>query len=565
MWRKNMNRVAKRIFGLTPEMMAFYSKTLGVEFPWNKYAQMTARDYVSGAMENTTATLHSSTLQQNARELTDGNRAEQTVAHELFHQWFGDLVTAESWSNITLNESFARFGEIIWLTYKHGKEAGDALVYDQMKQYLSDTAFANKDLVRFYYEKREDVFDFVSYNKGGLILNMLKNYLGDSAFYKSLNLYLTTNQFKSAEAQNLRLAFEEVTGQDLNWYWNQWYYGSGHPVFDISYAYDDAAGHATVIVKQTQQTGKIFRIPLAIDVYEGDVKTRHKVWIQNAADTFVFSYKKRPSLINVDGDKIVVCEKHDDKSLENYIFQYQHAGLYTDKVEAILYCAKHPDYTEARTLLLTALADPFYKVRQAALDALGYKADNALSYLEPVLEKMAAGDSNKIVRSHAIQFLGSFKNEKYKPLFLKATTDSSYSVAGRGLEALALIDSVSALETARKLVKEQPRGRLTIAIQTVLADDGNEGDAVLLFDNYESMEMASKTLTSVAYIKYLVKVKDNAQVKKAVDQIVAFREKNKRNSRVVHANIDKALKELADQKAAEGLTEQADYIRGQIK
>ncbi len=559
---KEYESMAKRIFGLTPEMMAFYSKTLGVEFPWNKYAQMTARDYVSGAMENTTATLHSSTLQQNARELTDGNRAELTVAHELFHQWFGDLVTAESWSNITVNESFARFGEIMWTTYKHGPEAGNALVYDQMKLYLSDTAAASRDLVRFYYAQREDVFDFVSYNKGGLILNMLRNYLGDSAFYQSLHLYLTTNQFKSAEAQDLRLAFEAVTGQDLNWYWNEWYYGSGHPVFDISYAYDDAAGRASVIVKQTQQTGKIFRIPLAIDVYEGNAKTRHMVWIQNAADTFVFSYKNRPSLINVDGDKIIVCEKHDNKTLENFIFQYKHAGLYTDKVEAVLYCAKNSDFTEARELLLTALADPFYKVRQVALDALGYKADNAVSWLEPVLEKMAAGDSNKIVRSSAIRFIGGFKNEKYKSLFLKAVSDSSYSVAGRGLEALALIDSVSALEIARKLAQEQPKGRLSIAVQTELAEDGNESDAALLYDNYESMEMAYKTLTSVVYIKYLVKVKDNAQVKKAIDQIITFREKNRRNMKMVRSNIDKALQELADQKAAAGLTEQADYIRG---
>ena len=278
----------------------------------------------------------------------------------------------------------------------------------------------------------------------------------------------------------------------------------------------------------------------------------------------MFSYKKRPSLINVDGDKIVVCEKHDNKSLENFIFQYEHAGLYADKVEAVLYCAKHQDDADARKLLLTALADPYHKVRQATLDALGYKADTALSYLEPVLENMAAGDSSKIVRSNAIRFLGSFKNEKYKPLFLKATTDSSYSVAGRALEALALVDSASALETARKLVKEQPRGRLSIAIQTVLADDGNESDAALLFDNYESMETASKTLTSAIYIKYLAKVKDDGQVRKGVDQIVAFREKNRRKSGQVRSNIDKTLKELANQKAAEGLTEQAAYIRGQI-
>jgi len=196
---------------------------------------------------------------------------------------------------------------------------------------------------------------------------------------------------------------------------------------------------------------------------------------------------------------------------------------------------------------------------------LGYKADNAIGYLEPVLEKMAAGDSNKIVRSNAIQFLGNFKNEKYKSLFLKATGDSSYSVAGRGLEALALIDSVSALETARKLVKEDPRGRLSIAIQNVLADDGNETDASLLYDNYERMETSSKTITSVAYIKYLSKVKDIELVKKAVDQIVAFREKNRRNSKQVRSSIDKAFKEVADQKTAEGLMEQAAYIRGEIR
>src|SRR6476646_11091052 len=106
--------VARKIFGLTPEMMGFYSRILGVEYPWVKYSQITGRDYVSGAMENTTATLHQESAQQNARELVDGNSWEVDIAHELFHQWFGDLVTAESWSNLTLNESFANYSETLW-------------------------------------------------------------------------------------------------------------------------------------------------------------------------------------------------------------------------------------------------------------------------------------------------------------------------------------------------------------------------------------------------------------------------------------------------------------------
>ncbi|HRA12574.1 MAG TPA: M1 family metallopeptidase, partial [Chitinophagaceae bacterium] len=223
--------VAKKIFGNTPEMMTFFSKITGVDFPWIKYSQITGRDYVAGAMENTTATIHQESAQQDARELVDGNDWEGTIAHELFHQWFGDYVTTESWSNLTLNESFADYSETLWNEYKYGKDAGDATNYQGMQGYLMSGS-DKKDLVRFHYKDKEDMFDAVSYNKGGRILHMLRNHVGDSAFFKSINNYLTTNKFKSAEAHQLRLAFEEVSGRDLNWYFNQWYFGSGNPTVD---------------------------------------------------------------------------------------------------------------------------------------------------------------------------------------------------------------------------------------------------------------------------------------------------------------------------------------------
>jgi aminopeptidase N len=352
--------VARRIFGLTPEMMAFYARILGVDYPWVKYSQMTARDYVSGAMENTTSTLHTDALQQDARQLTDGNKYEDYICHELFHQWFGDLVTTESWSNLTLNESFANFSETLWFEHKHGKDAGDATNYHDIEKYLADPKNPSKYLVRFYYKDREDMFDMVTYSKGGRILNMLKNYVGDSAFFKALNLYLVNFKFKNAEAQNLRLAFEQITGEDLNWYWNQWYYGSGHPVFDITYSYDDAKKMAKVVINQVQNTGKIFRIPMAIDVYESGSKTRHKVWLENESDSFYFSYNKKPDLIDVDGDKIILCQKQDHKTLENFIFQYKHAGLYMDRREAIEYCAEHQEDPIALALLKLSLKDPYF-------------------------------------------------------------------------------------------------------------------------------------------------------------------------------------------------------------
>src|SRR6476469_8525478 len=128
--------VARKIFGNTPEMIAFYSRITGVDYPWAKYAQIVGRDYVSGAMENTTATLHQESAQQDARELVDGNSWEVDIAHELFHQWFGDLVTAGSWSNLTLNESFANYSETLWNNYKYGKDAGDEQNFNDMQGYL---------------------------------------------------------------------------------------------------------------------------------------------------------------------------------------------------------------------------------------------------------------------------------------------------------------------------------------------------------------------------------------------------------------------------------------------
>ena len=168
---------AKDIFGMTPELIEFYSKTLGVDYPWDKYAQIVVRDYVSGAMENTSATLHGDYVQGTPRELADAyyNDGRSTIAHELFHQWFGDYVTAESWSNLTVNESFADFSETLWAEHKYGQDAGDAHSYQDMLNYMRGPGNASKNLVRFYYNDKEDVFDAVTYQKGGTILNMLRN------------------------------------------------------------------------------------------------------------------------------------------------------------------------------------------------------------------------------------------------------------------------------------------------------------------------------------------------------------------------------------------------------
>ena len=517
--------VAKKIFGHTPEMMAFFGKVTGIEYPWVKYAQIVGRDYVSGAMENTTATLHQESAQQDARELVDGNRWEDVIAHELFHHWFGDYVTTESWSNLTLNESFADYSETLWNEYKYGKDAGAAASYSAMEGYLANPENASKNLVRFHYHDKEDMFDAVSYQKGGRILHMLRNYLGDSAFFKSLNKYLTENRFKAAEAHQLRLAFEEISGKDLNWFFNQWYFGSGHPKLEITYNYNDAAGTATVYVKQNQDGDKVFQLPMAIDVYEGGKKTRYQVMVKNNIDSFQFSYKKRPDLINVDADKVLLAEKKDNKTLEQFAYQYKHAGNYLDRREAIEFAAEQQGNAVAQSILMQAMKDPYHGLRSLALQSLDLKNSTIKTSAEKTIAELAAKDPKSTVRARAIEILASYDNDAYTTIFKAGLNDSSYSVAGASLSAIMERDNTAAVEAAKKMLTQPIKGSLVPAITNVAAKNNLAEATAPINEAFGKMPLSQEKLELLGpFAKLLASSTDAGQVKTGVSHIVKFRE-----------------------------------------
>ena len=548
---------AKKIFGETPAMIGFFEKITGVPYPWPKYDQIVGRDYVSGAMENTTATLHQEGAYQNSRQLVDGNVWEDVIAHELFHQWFGDLVTTESWSNITVNESLADYGETLWDTYRHGKDAGDEHNEENRENYMANPADASKNLVRFYYKDKEDVFDGVSYPKGGAILHMLHNYVGDSAFFKSLNLYLTTNKFKSAEAQQLRLAFEEVTGQDLNWFWNQWYYGSGQPELTINYDYSNSK--ARVII---EQTGKIFKLPLAIDVYNGGAtKKRYKVWAGNKSDTFYFASDQKPSLINVDADKVLLAKKTDNKSAEEYDQQFKYAGNYLDRKEALEYFAANK-----LSNLANGLNDKYYGLRLFTLEKLnetkGYTVPTVLSVVEQIADK----DPNKKVQAEALEILVKQNDKKYQPLFTKYADDSSYSVSGAALDGLVKLVPSEAYTLAKKYTNNS-RGKLGSVVTKVIMENGTEDDFNVLLENYKNAPASqAKVEETFAFANYLSKVKNGANVKKGVDEIMKLRNQIPERFRsFVDPAFKQAFSKISTAKRSEGNTELADYINNLLK
>jgi aminopeptidase N len=554
--------VARKIFGLTPEMIAFFSTITGVDYPWPKYAQIVGKDFVAGAEENVSATMHGEGAQQDARQLTDGNVWEYIIAHELFHHWFGDLVTCESWSNITLNKSFANYSETLWYEHKYGKDEGDAWNNRGMRMYLGNPDDTAKNLVRFYYNDPQDVFDNVSYPKGGRILNMLRNYVGDSAFFKSLNLYLTNNKFKSAEAQNLRLAFEEVTGEDLNWFFNEWYYGHGHPKLDISYDYDAQGKTAKVFITQTQ-SGNPFKLPFAIDVYEGGIKKRYNVWMNNATDTFSFSVNFKPDLINVDGDKILLCEKNDHKSLEEFIYQYNKAGLYLDRREAVAFAAKHQTEPEPLNFLEKALSDKSWSIRSFTLTQFKMDNDTVKNSVETYLLDVAKNDTRKTVKAQAIEMLGSYKKAAYKQLFIKYINDSSYTVAGNALAALGKIDDAAAVKETNKLSGLPAKGTLKSDL-IAYTDESKFDSLATVFDNLPDNPLKFHMVPSFAI--FLGRIKSTSNFEKGVDMIVKYRDGGiPQQFRVYTAPvINDALKGIEDKKERDGLKEQSDYIKSKL-
>ncbi len=508
---------ARGVFGNTPEMISFFSNKLGYDYPWPKYAQMVGRDYVSGAMENTTATLHQESAYQNARQLTDGNSWEETIAHELFHQWFGDLVTAESWSNLTVNESFANYSEYLWDEYKYGKDAADEHNLEDMQGYIQSGS-EQKDLVRFRYVDKEDMFDAVSYNKGGRILHMLRNYVGDDAFFKSLNNYLNTNKYKSGEAGQLRLAFEEITGKDMNWFWNQWYYGSGHPKVEISYKYDVSAAKMYVYIKQTQPGDKVFRLPIAIDVYTGKDKKRYNVWMENKADTFAFESAVNPGLVNVDADKVLLWDKTDNKTAENFTFQYQHAPNYLDRKEALDFFNKNK-----MAELSLGLNDKFSGLRTLTIDRLSKLKLAEDPKVITAIESIANSEKNKKTKAAALRFLAVTKDVKYQSLFNKFVGDSSYTVAAAALEGLSATEPAKSYELA-KIYSGDAKGALGEVISSILIENGTEADFDFIANQYnEAPPGQEKIAMTDAFCDYLAKLNDVTKIKKGIDYIIKFR------------------------------------------
>jgi aminopeptidase N len=328
---------ARRFMGKTPQMIRFYGEKLGQPFPYAKYAQVCVPDFIAGGMENITATTMTDSALHD--EIAGLERDEDgLVAHELAHQWFGDLLTCKDWSHIWLNEGFASYFGPLFTEHDHGDDAFRLEMRGSLEAYLESDQAYRRPIVESTYEDSDDMFDSVTYAKGACVLHTLRGLLGDVAWWKGIRAYVATHKLQVVESDDFRKAMEAASGKDLAWFFNQWVYKAGHPELKVRWYFEDADKTVRVRVYQTQTLDAqtpLFRLPMTLGISDDVGKTRIvPIVIDGASHEFVIAADTRPRMVQIDPQgwliKVLDFEKEDDESF----FQLEHAACVLGRLEA---------------------------------------------------------------------------------------------------------------------------------------------------------------------------------------------------------------------------------------
>jgi aminopeptidase N len=512
---KQFEEHARAIFGKTPKMLTYFSDLLGVEYPWPKYSQVVVRDYVSGAMENTSATIHGDFLYKTTRELIDEDN-ESIIAHELFHHWFGDLVTCESWANLPLNESFANYSQYLWDEFEYGPMEAAKNAYSEMEGYfLSAEQGGHVDMIRFDYADKEEMFDGHSYNKGGRILHMLRTYLGDEVFFEALKNYLIKNAYTATEIHELRMQFEKASGKDLNWFFNQWFLASGHPIVTINQAYNSSTKQLKLSINQKQNLDEwpLYQLPLFVDIYVNGEVQRELIWLKNEKDTFEFAVNAVPDLVNVDATKTTLWKKTDKKSTQQWIYQLNVAPLWLDKKEAFDVLGKSSEEA-AIYAIIKALDHEFYDVKLMAMKNLSNAKAKFPNEVRNKLIDLSKNDKHPKVRAEAIKTLTKYFKDfnGLDELLSNALNDESYAVMSAGLNGYAATQGEKGLSMAKKYENVE-NASINSAVASIYAEYGGADEHNFFIRNVKELNGTNRYFFLQQYYKFVIRQTDEEAAK----------------------------------------------------
>jgi aminopeptidase N len=452
-----------------PEMVKFFSEITGVKYPYAKYAQTMAHDF-GGGMENISATTQTDNMIHDARAELDAT-SDSLESHELAHQWFGDYVTCRSWADVWLNESFATYFQALWDEHSLGH---DDFLYRDVKgnqdQYY--TAWARgqrRPIVTKNYTNADAIFDTYAYPRGGAVLHMLHVALGDEQWWRAINHYLTRYAHQPVETEQFRIAVEEATGQSMDWFFDEWVYKMGHPVFRVTQGYDPAAHTLTLTVRQEQKLDPanaypqvaLFRTPVEIEIGTAQGTHVERAMIEPQEEqALTFHTDAEPLLVNFDYGDTLIKELKFDKPTDALVYQLARdadvmgrmwaLGQLSERIKAQATAdAERQRIAEA---LSTALAgDKFWGMRFESAAALqGVPGDAARRAL-----LTATKDANARVRARAVIALAATKDPTLADVYLPLLGDQSYGVVRAAAQALGATKSPTAYDALVKLLDQQ--------------------------------------------------------------------------------------------------------------
>jgi aminopeptidase N len=439
---------AKVCFAETPGMIQFFSNKISFPYAWEKYAQVLIADFIEGGMENCSAT----TLMDDITVFDARTRVDESpvslIAHELAHQWWGDVVTCKDWRHLWLNEGFASYFDPLYFEYSRGWDEFEYIMsQNQQTGINTDKHLGRKPVV--------SVGSYTSniYPRSAAILHMLRFVLGDDLFWKAIHHYIEKYQYCTVETNDFKRAIEEITGQNLYWFFDQWFYKAGHPVFDVSYTWSDSAKAVILKVVQTQTmdslTG-IFRTPVLVQIQTPSGNVLDTLNILTRDTVYTLSAPAKPHLVLFDKGNWLLKEVHFHKSRDEWSYQAEIAESPVDRLNAIKALSSLPDSDDVIPLLArVALHDRFWAVRSQAISALDENFTQRDSMKQIIKSTLLAAcrDSNSHVRDAAVSYLSTRRGDEVVSALHAALNDSSYVVVAAALRSLAKADSAHAEKT----------------------------------------------------------------------------------------------------------------------
>ncbi|HVV82356.1 MAG TPA: M1 family aminopeptidase [Kofleriaceae bacterium] len=420
---------ARRTLARTPQMIELFERRFGVAYPYPRYATVFVADFIFGGMENTSATTLTDTVLLDARAALDHD-IDALVAHELAHQWFGDLVTCRDWGEGWLNEGFATYAEYLWREHHEGRDAAD-LELDEWAEMIfgEDGGRYRRTVATKLYDEPIDIFDHHLYEKGGRVLHMLRHELGDDAFFATLAHYLGKHRGGVVETRDLARAVEEATGRVLDGFFSQWILdGAGHPELKVTIGWDADARRADVRVEQTQKVeGKtpLFRFGTRLRFRAGagaahDVEVDVPITVDDRQHLFHVPLAAEPTQAIFDPGGVILASVETDKSIALWTGQLAAATLAIDRIHAARALGKKGGSAALAALGRALEHDPCWAVRGAAAEALGVmRGDDARTALVRAL----VDEAHPRARRAIARALGAFRKDTIAGAALAAVVD----------------------------------------------------------------------------------------------------------------------------------------------